>query len=261
MVGVGVGNNRIQVEAFKREKSILFPIIADPDFKVYELVGEPKTPFTLLLRKNNRGEWVIVSAHLGVIIMPDTFLEEVRAVLQYDITLVQLQKGKRILPEESVVKPILSEPELLKLVTEGMALPEGKLLNVEKILLPGKETAYLGRIEVGGKKRFLISKVVSQKSICDVCHDLHFIYTFDEDGKVVNFISIQLTKYGNKDWNEDDVQKMRSRIVGSSIVRNYEFNPDVDAVSTATVTSLIIFNTLNHAKETLNKLKNNGYLK
>jgi hypothetical protein len=261
MVGVGVGNNRIQINAFKKEKSIPFPIIPDPDFKLYELAGEPKTPFTLLMRKNNKGEWVIVSAHLGVILLPEDYLEEIKAVLQYDMNLVKLQKEKMILPEASEVKLPIAEPELLKLVSEGMTLPNGKLLNVEKIVLPGNETVYLGRLEVGGKERLLFSQVVSQKSICDVCHDLHFIYTFDEGGKVVNFIPVHLTKYGNKEWDEDDIKKMRSRIEGSSLLKKYEFNPDVDAVSTATVTSLVIFDRLNHARDTLKKLKDGGYLK
>ena len=262
MMGIGVGNNRIQAEAFKKEKSIPFPMIPDPDFKLYELAGEPKTPFTLLLRRNEKGEWAILSAHLGIILLPDSYLEEVKAVLQYDMKLVQLQKGKKaLIPEGGEVKLLVSEADLLKLVSESMALPDVKLVNVEKILLAGNETIYVGRLEGEKKKRLLFSQVVSRQSICDVCHDLHFIYTFDEDGKVVNFIPVHLTKYGNKEWDEDDAKKMKSRIEGSSILKKYDFNPDIDAVSTATITSLIIFNRLNHGKDTLNKLKAGGYLK
>jgi len=262
MMGIGVGNNRIQAEAFKKEKSIPFPIIPDPDFKLYALAGEPKTPFTLLLRRNEKGEWAILSAHLGVIILPDSYLEEVKAVLQYDMKLVQLQKGKKVLvPEGGEVKLPISEADLLKLVSESMTLPGVKLVNVEKILLPGNETIYVGRLEGENKKRLLFSQVVSRQSFCDVCHDLHFIYTFDENGTLANFTPIHLTKYGNKEWDEEDVQKMRSRIVGSSVLKNYVFNPDVDAVSTATVTSLIIFDRLNHVRDTLKKLKDGGYLK
>jgi hypothetical protein len=57
------------------------------------------------------------------------------------------------------------------------------------------------------------------------------------------------------------VKKMKSRIIGTSILDNYDFNRNVDAVSTATATSLIIFVRLNDAKETFQKLKDGGYLK
>jgi hypothetical protein len=102
--------------------------------------------------------------------------------------------------------------------------------------------------------------VVSRPSACDVCHDLHFIYVFDEAGKVLRFVPLQVTKYENEEFDEDDLRKIRSRIVGKYLSDTFIFDPKVDAVSTATITSALIFDSFSKGKALMEELKEKGLI-
>ena len=261
MLGIGVGNNRSQVESMKKEREIMFPIIPDPSFKIHELMGEPNTPYTILARRDKE-KWVVGSAHMGEFKDLEAMIEEVKAVLQYNI---QFLKPRNVqdtsLSQEADSKSVLSDTELINLLTNATVVPGGKVLNVQKVNLPKDDTVYVGTFDLYGQKRKIVSKVINQKSLCDFCHYNRFIITFDETGKVINFIPLELAKYNNEPWDEADVNKLRSRIVGTSILKDFAFDRRVDAVSGATLSSLIIFSRLNHLKETWKNLKESGYLK
>ena len=91
----------------------------------------------------------------------------------------------------------------------------------------------------------LYAKVISRKPTCDVCHGIHFIIVFNREGIITGFTPIYLTKYGNIKWSAADIAFMRERIVGRSVLSQKTFNHTVDAVSTATMSSALIFNSLN----------------
>ncbi len=54
---------------------------------------------------------------------------------------------------------------------------------------------------------------------------------------------------------------MKDRLIGRSLLKPFEFNRDVDAVSGATITSVIIFHRLNEGKEVYTRLMRHGYVK
>jgi hypothetical protein len=93
--------------------------------------------------------------------------------------------------------------------------------------------------------------VVNRESVCDICHPIQFIYIFDEEGKILDFEPIYLTKYGNEKWNQRDIVGMRRRIVGKSALQpaDFDFEPEVDAVTSATMTSAAIFQALANSRE------------
>jgi hypothetical protein len=95
---------------------------------------------------------------------------------------------------------------------------------------------------------------------CDVCHETHFIYTFEADGKILQFIPLRLSKYGNEDWDEADIAKMRLRIVGRYIYHPFAFKAKVDAVTSATITSASIFKGLSEGQRIFRELKAKGLL-
>jgi len=72
---------------------------------------------------------------------------------------------------------------------------------------------------------------------------------------------VQLTKIGNFNWTEEDIKKLRSRTVGRSILNPFTFDPSVDSVSGATITAVLIFDSLDKAKGIFEKLKKEGYIK
>jgi hypothetical protein len=103
--------------------------------------------------------------------------------------------------------------------------------------------------------------VVSRPSICDICHDIHFVYVFDEEGTIRNFVPIHLTKHGNRLWSKEDVEKMKGRLIGRSLLQPFQFNRKVDAVSRATITSVVIFDAMNKGRSTYADLKSGDYVK
>jgi uncharacterized protein with FMN-binding domain len=78
---------------------------------------------------------------------------------------------------------------------------------------------------------------------------------------VIEITPIQLPKIGNLPWTEKDLKKMRDRTVGRSIFKPFNFDPSVDSVSGATITAMLIFDSLDKAKEIFEKLKKEGYIK
>ena len=157
--------------------------------------------------------------------------------------------------------PPLTEEELIAKAREGMESTGGKLLQIEKISLKDGDWIYLGKVDFGTFQKNLFSKLASRRAICDICHDTFFIYTFDSEGKVMDIIPVQLTKINNLHWTEEDLKKIKARTIGRSILSPFIFDPSVDSVSGATITAVLIFDSLDKAKEIFEKLKKEGYVK
>jgi hypothetical protein len=200
----------------------------------------------------------VVSTHLGLMDLKSA-TEETKAVLQYNLALLKPKKGT--IYEGDALMPPLSEEELIAKAREGMESTGGKVLKIEKISLKDGDWIYLGKVDFGTSQKNLFSKLASRRAVCDICHDTFFIYTFDSGGKVIDIVPIQLTKVGNLNWTEEDIKKMKTRTIGRSILSPFTFDPNVDSVSGATITAVLIFDSLDKAKEIFEKLKKEGYVK
>jgi thiol-disulfide isomerase/thioredoxin len=263
-MGVGIGNNENEVEFFRKSKDIPFPILTDTKFKLYEAIGGPggiRTPLTILVRKDNKGRGIVVDSHMGFRRDKDEIVEGIKAALQYDIAYLEVQEGKRVtLPVTEKLKPPISDEELLAKIKAEMVAAGGVVEEIRRIP-PEDEYLFVGKLKINGGERKLFAKVVSWPPVCDICHDIHFVYLFDQEGKITGFIPLHLTKFGNRVWDEKDIQAMKNRLIGRSILQPFEFNRDVDAVSRATITSIVIFQRLDKGKEIYTALMKQGYLK
>jgi len=258
MIGVAAGNNLNEVEIYKKTYQVPYPIISDSKFDAHTAVGSPRTPFSIWVRKDVQGKGIVVSTHLGVMDLKSA-IEETKVVLQYNLALLKPKKG--IIYEGDALKPPLSEEELIAKAREGMESTGGKVLKIEKISLKDGDWIYLGKVDFGTSQKNLFSKLASRRAVCDICHDTFFIYTFDSGGKVIDIVPIQLTKVGNLNWTEEDIKKIKTRTIGRSILSPFTFDPGVDSVSGATITAVLIFDSLDKAKEIFEKLKKEGYVK
>jgi hypothetical protein len=186
-------------------------------------------------------------------------IDETKVVLQYDLALLKPKKGA--IYAGDALKPPLAEEELMAKAKEGMESAGGKVLHIKKISLQDGDWIYVGKVDFGTYQRTLFSKLASRRAVCDICHDTFFLYTFDSEGKVTEIVPIQLTKVGNLNWTEEDIKKLKTRTIGRSILSPFTFDPNVDSVSGATITAVLIFDSLDKAKEIFEKLKKEGYVK
>ena len=260
-LAVGVGNNPREIEAFRKMKDIPFPLVPDAHFDLYEAIGGPggiRTPFTLLVRKDQEGRAIVIDSHMGLRQETEDIVEGIKAALQYDLAYVQMGDEERlVLPAGQRLKPPLSDDDLLRMVKEGMAVSGGVVEELRRIS-PDAEFLFMGRVRLATGDKQLFAKVVSRPPVCDICHDIHFIYVFDDEGTIVNFVPIHLTKYGNRKWSQEDIQTMKGRLIGRSILTPFQFDREVDAVSRATITSVVIFYSLGRGKEIYDQLPKTG---
>ncbi len=258
MIAVAAGNNLHEVEIYKKTYQIPYPILADPKFDAHIAVGSPRTPFTIWIRKDAQGGGIVVSTHLGLMNLGSA-MDETKAILQYNLALLKPKKGT-IYAGDALMPP-LTEEELMAKAKEGMESTGGKVLQIKKLTLKDGDWIYLGKVDFGTYQKNFFSKLASRRAVCDICHDTFFIYTFDSEGKVIDIVPIQLTKIGNLNWTEEDIKKLKARTIGRSILRPFTFDPSVDSVSGATITAVLIFDSLDKAKAIFEKLKKEGYVK
>jgi len=258
IIGIAAGNNPKEVEIYKKEYKVPYPIISDPKFDAHTAVGSPRTPFAIWVRKDAQGRGIVVSTHLGMMDLK-SLVDETKVVYQYDLALLKPKRGT--IYEGDALMPPLTEEELMAKAREGMESTGGKVLQIQKITLKDGDWIYLGKVDFGTSQKNLFSKLASRRAVCDICHDTFFIYTFDPEGKVIDIVPIQLTKIGNLNWTEEDIKKIKTRTIGRSILSPFTFDPNVDSVSGATITAVLIFDSLDKAKEIFEKLKKEGYVK
>jgi hypothetical protein len=159
------------------------------------------------------------------------------------------------------LKPNLTEKELKERVQHSMKEANSTIERVALQELENGETVYLGFTKEHPNEAPLIGRVVSKYSICDVCHDIHFYFIFGQNGHLVSFNPIHITKYGNVMWDESDVEKIQSRTAGKDLFKDIPFDPFVDAVTQATMSSYLIYEGFNETKTVLNGFQGNGFRK
>ncbi len=260
MVGIAAGNNDQEVKIFRDHFQVPYPIIPDPKYVMHEAIGGSPTPFSIIVRREEKGKVVLVAGtHLGFTQHYEEILQQMTTLINVDLKTIR-KKGEEIKGKVLTVKPIYSEEELQTRIKEAFTQTGGELTGLERILLKQGRVIYTGIIEKDGQRSRLFAEVVSQLPTCDVCHNTHFIYTFDTKGKILQFVPLQLTKYGNLNWDEADVAKIRRRIIGRYIYNPFSFNSRVDAVTSATITSAAIFRGLDKGRILFEELKKKGLI-
>lgn len=54
MIGIGAGNTLKEIDVYKNKLHVMFPLFADHDFRIHKQLGEPRTPFLILVSSKGR---------------------------------------------------------------------------------------------------------------------------------------------------------------------------------------------------------------
>ena len=257
-IGVGVGNNTRTVNDFKDEFNVPFPLVPDPRFGLLDALGNPGgTPYTLIIRRTSTG-MMVVDTHFGVHDSAEDLVERAKRALEGDVDeLLASSRPVQVVQwvEDELVVPLTSD-EIMDRVQASMERAGYGMVGLYTEDLPSGEKVYIGE----GKRGRVFSRVISRLPVCDVCHPVHFILTFNSKGQIVDFDAISVTKYWNVEWNEEETAAMRKKLLGLSVLEGKEFDPLVDTISTATMSSTLIFDSVGRSGKIYEELKSSGNL-
>lgn len=257
-IGIGAGNNEREITRFKSQHGIQFPLIPDPDFKLYELTNDPGgTPFSIIAKKI-APTFRVVSTHLGLQNDPEKFINEIKFALKTDAIVARVSPAQPTDAERRKLDMGLTEEETIEKIRKSITAASknrGAIINLNRLELDSGYTVYASEVKIENREHLFYSVLLSRNPVCDICHGVHFIVTFDRNGTIQNFLPIHLTKYGNVVWNESDVRFTQRRLEGMSVKKWHTFNRETDAVSFATMTSALIFNSINQLGVVLDELE------
>jgi thiol-disulfide isomerase/thioredoxin len=261
MLGVAIANSDEQINNFIAHYQVAFPIVADRQFSLHRAVRGGPTPLSIYALRDQPGEtWVVAGSNIGEDDDMDELFDFLRGLLNEQANdfanLAREEVPGGIRPE-----PPQSEAEISRRVAAAFITQGNDLKDFKRLSLPSRRMVYTATLTINSSKQRLYAEVASRSAICDVCHDVHFFYLFDRTGKILELEPLQLTKYGNAEWDTAELAAFRRHVNGRSLYGSWSFNPQVDAVTSATMTSAIIFDSLDQGRLLLEGLAEEGLLK
>jgi len=74
LIGIGAGNTPFEVEIFKKQYHVPFPLFSDESFTIHKSLGQVRTPFFFVIKINTDGAHKILYSKGGTIQDPNQFL-------------------------------------------------------------------------------------------------------------------------------------------------------------------------------------------
>ncbi|MBN2107243.1 MAG: redoxin domain-containing protein [Deltaproteobacteria bacterium] len=258
-IGIGAGNNEREVAQYKERHEVPFPLIPDKRFSFYDALGEPGgTPFMLILKKRDH-EAVVVGTHKGLTQNASFFITSLTAAAEQDISTLTRRVTEKDIPRDDtrLLALNLTPKQTLDAAAKSMAAacPAcAPATDIKQIRTASGKPLYAATVDAAGRPLTLYSSLISEQPVCDVCHGVHYIITFDGSGIIRDFTPVHLTKYGNVEWNEYDIETMRKQLMGKKLKKELVFDPALDAITTATMSSALIYKGVNELRAVYKEL-------
>lgn len=80
IIGIAVGNNRKEVEMFVKEHKVLYPVLTDYNFNFHSVLGSPRVPYTILVKRNAKGENIIFCKIQGVLESSKEVMDKINTI-------------------------------------------------------------------------------------------------------------------------------------------------------------------------------------
>jgi hypothetical protein len=210
--------------------------------------------------KRNGNDFRIVSAHAGLQRKSEFFIAKIRIALSSDADARALKPSAKQAGKAARSPRLdldMTNAELEKSVMASMRKALGEDVTLEKFAkktYPRSGDIYAATAVQYGFGLTLYAQVVSRPPTCDVCHGVHFILVFDSDAQLRYFEPLHLTKFGNVKWSKHDADSMRRRIIGLDVRYSFSYDPTVDSVTMATMTSSIILNSVQRLQDVFSEI-------
>jgi len=220
IIRIAVKDSPESVEQFSQKYHITFPLLLDTDGKV--------------------------AALYGVDAMPKSFVINKKGAIRYISDQLSLANLMSILTKlKSYFREELPEAELMKYIQA--AAPGVPSFN--KIILDNNMPVYIGTSPSGEK---ILVREVFKDVLCDVCTNVHFVYAFDQTGKIQNIVLIEsIDLYGVPIDAGMFLQDLISR-AGTGLP--LALRQDIDALTGATQSCKLIIEGLNETLAIVNSL-------
>jgi thiol-disulfide isomerase/thioredoxin len=79
LIGIGAGNSDFEIDFFRKQYGVKFPLFSDGDFEIHKVLGEVRTPYFIAIKINKNGTHKVVYSKLGGIENADEFLKKVKS--------------------------------------------------------------------------------------------------------------------------------------------------------------------------------------
>jgi peroxiredoxin len=243
ILAVGAGNGPRELEEFRRRFELTYPIAPDPRFDLfYELgdsAGAPATAF--LLRRAE--QWILADFHVG-------FYGDVEMLARSRVLLKGWTRPPAFSRPEHAVD--WGEDSLTREAQAFLSRVAGAEVEVEALEMSDGVRLFRAR-GAGGRSVALFGRAARRDPVCDLCHTIHFWIAFDDEGNVRGFEPVFVTKFGNELWSAEDTGRFRKTLDGRKAY-DLPFDPDVDAVTSATMSSALIFDEIRRSARYLKEL-------
>jgi peroxiredoxin len=77
IIGVGAGNNPFEVDVFRNQYNIQFPLFSDESYSVHKSVGEVRTPYFFVIKNTMDKKNTLIYSKVGSIQDPKQFLDKI----------------------------------------------------------------------------------------------------------------------------------------------------------------------------------------
>lgn len=257
MISIAVGNLAEEVDAFKAQQQIPYPVFTDTNFSVWRAVGGKVSPFSVFIRQKhyvpeNYTAGIVCATHSGANHRYRKIYSHLEDLLE--MTELELSTFVNNAIADRPAEPAPDSEEALADQSYHALRQLGRVTGFKKIDLEEFDFVYSGRIHKDRKLTILYAKVINRSTACDVCHDVKLIYIFNASGEIIDITAISISKMGNAAWDLDDINKLKQRLIGRNLNEPQPFQPKVDAITSATISTSIIFDSISQGQQLLEAL-------
>jgi hypothetical protein len=82
VMGLAVGNTENEIKQYNREFKVSYPVLTDYSFAVHKALGNVRVPFTIFVKRDVKGQCVVVSTHQGVYNSAEDIMKTLRDVIR-----------------------------------------------------------------------------------------------------------------------------------------------------------------------------------